>query len=103
MQKKPVGMYSGNDRYEGFIVDMLDRLSDMMQFKYQLTLVKDKRYGFRRADGTWDGMIGELVRDVGFFVYIQSLASFLSTSNLLENPCIPSSVSVKLFNPPSAK
>jgi hypothetical protein len=64
----------GNERYEGYCADLAQKLSEQISFfKYNLKLVSDNAYGAERADGTWNGMIGELQRGVG---------SFLSTSGV---------------------
>ena len=51
---------SGNDRYEGYIVDLLKELSNILGFNYDIKLVDDKSYGRKNASGHWSGMIGEL-------------------------------------------
>ncbi|KAI3353755.1 hypothetical protein L3Q82_004987 [Scortum barcoo] len=51
----------GNDRYEGFCVDMLKELADILKFKYRIRLVGDGVYGVPGANGTWTGMVGELI------------------------------------------
>ncbi|XP_063063592.1 glutamate receptor ionotropic, kainate 4 [Engraulis encrasicolus] len=51
----------GNDRYEGFCVDMLCELADILKFKYRINLVGDGVYGVSGANGTWTGMVGELM------------------------------------------
>ncbi|XP_032364718.1 glutamate receptor ionotropic, kainate 4 [Etheostoma spectabile] len=51
----------GNDRYEGFCVDMLKELADILKFKYRIRLVGDGLYGVPGANGTWTGMVGELI------------------------------------------
>ncbi len=55
---------SQTTQYEGYIVDLMDRISQIVGFKYELIPVKDNRYGYRLATGLWDGMIGELVAKV---------------------------------------
>lgn len=54
----------GNDRYEGFCVDMLKELADILKFKYRIRLVGDGLYGVPGANGTWTGMVGELISRV---------------------------------------
>lgn len=54
----------GNDRYEGFCVDMLKELADILKFKYRIRLVGDRLYGVPGANGTWTGMVGELISRV---------------------------------------
>ncbi|XP_062274952.1 glutamate receptor ionotropic, kainate 4 isoform X2 [Scomber scombrus] len=51
----------GNERYEGFCVDMLKELADILKFKYRIRLVGDGLYGVPGANGTWTGMVGELI------------------------------------------
>ena len=50
------------NQYEGYIVDLLDRLAKIVGFKYELIPVHG--FGFEQQDGTWDGMIGELRKQV---------------------------------------
>nr|XP_046182967.1 glutamate receptor ionotropic, kainate 4-like isoform X2 [Oncorhynchus gorbuscha] len=51
----------GNERYEGFCVDMLRELAELLHFSYRLQLVADGVYGVPSANGTWTGMVGELI------------------------------------------
>ncbi|XP_053503645.1 glutamate receptor ionotropic, kainate 4-like [Ictalurus furcatus] len=51
----------GNERYEGFCVDMLKELADILKFNYRIKLVSDGVYGVPGANGTWTGMVGELI------------------------------------------
>ncbi|TSQ58047.1 Glutamate receptor ionotropic, kainate 4 [Bagarius yarrelli] len=51
----------GNERYEGFCVDMLKELADILKFNYRIKLVSDGLYGVPGANGTWTGMVGELI------------------------------------------
>ena len=50
--------------FEGFIPDLLESLARRIGFDYEIRLVRDSRYGSQNADGTWNGMIGELIRGV---------------------------------------
>jgi len=68
-----------NDQeFEGFIPDLLEHLSLLLAVDYNITLVRDDKYGSKNPDGTWNGMIGELLRGVRcwirncstFYVYI---------------------------------
>lgn len=69
----------GNDRYEGFCVDMLKELADILKFKYRIRLVGDGLYGVPGANGTWTGMVGELISRVGWCtVYSQRCVSYQS-------------------------
>ena len=59
----------GNDRFEGYCVDLGGGRFNKGDFNYQIVLVKDGKYGSYNENGTWDGMIGELVRQVISFLY----------------------------------
>jgi len=52
------------EEFEGFIPDLMKNLSQTLDFDYEISLVRDGKYGRRLADGTWNGMIGELLRGV---------------------------------------
>ena len=51
-------------RYEGYVPDLVEKLSKLVGFDYEIKLARDGKYGHRRPDGSWDGMIGELLRSV---------------------------------------
>ncbi|KAM3968887.1 LOW QUALITY PROTEIN: glutamate receptor 1 [Aphomia sociella] len=50
--------------YKGFCIDLADMLSDKLEIKYEIRLVKDGKYGNENPKivGGWDGMVGELLR-----------------------------------------
>uniref|UniRef100_A0A9J2P213 Glutamate receptor n=2 Tax=Ascaris TaxID=6251 RepID=A0A9J2P213_ASCLU len=52
----------GNERYEGYCIDLLQKIAEIRKFKYVLHEVKDKAYGSKEANGKWNGMVGELQR-----------------------------------------
>ncbi|XP_077988487.1 glutamate receptor 4-like [Glandiceps talaboti] len=53
---------NGNDRFTGYIPDMVEMLSERMHLKYELRLVADDKYGTQDpVTGEWTGMIGELI------------------------------------------
>jgi len=53
----------GNDRYEGFLVDMLDKLAAMFNVNFELQEQADGRYGARDESGNWNGMIGSVISE----------------------------------------
>uniref|UniRef100_A0A3P9AIK3 Glutamate receptor n=1 Tax=Esox lucius TaxID=8010 RepID=A0A3P9AIK3_ESOLU len=61
MRKSNYQEYQGNDRYEGFCVDMLRELADMLKFSFRIKLVDDGLYGAPEPNGSWTGMVGELI------------------------------------------
>lgn len=55
----------GNDRFEGYCVELLQEISSLLKFNYTIKLVDDGKYG--SPEGTeeiWSGMVGELVNRV---------------------------------------
>ncbi|XP_063814885.1 glutamate receptor ionotropic, delta-1 isoform X1 [Pseudophryne corroboree] len=48
-------------KYKGFSIDVLDALSQNLGFKYEIYQVPDGKYGHPLANGSWNGMIGELI------------------------------------------
>lgn len=48
----------GNDRFEGFVIDLIRELSELLGFKYVFKLVDDGKYGSVNENGTWNGLIG---------------------------------------------
>ncbi|KAL7981031.1 hypothetical protein Chor_005265 [Crotalus horridus] len=52
---------SGAAQYEGFCVDMLHELADILKFRFQIKLVEDGLYGAPEPNGSWTGMVGELI------------------------------------------
>jgi len=52
---------SGNDRYEGYCVDLMNKLARKLQFKFVLKEVADGQYGKINPNGSWTGMVRELL------------------------------------------
>ncbi|CAH2300629.1 glutamate receptor 2 isoform X3 [Pelobates cultripes] len=62
MYKKNADQFEGNERYEGYCVDLATEIARHCGFKYKLTIVGDGKYGARDAETKiWNGMVGELV------------------------------------------
>ncbi|KAM6434858.1 putative glutamate receptor isoform 1-T3 [Liasis olivaceus] len=57
----PYVMVRGTE-LEGYCIDLLEKLSEMLHFKYKVGIVKDGKYGSLSSNGSWSGMIGEVVR-----------------------------------------
>ena len=62
-RKGPAGL-QGNEQYEGFCVDMLRELADILRFSFRIKLVDDGLYGAPEPNGSWNGMVGELINRV---------------------------------------
>ncbi|XP_075590538.1 glutamate receptor ionotropic, kainate 2 isoform X2 [Dermatophagoides farinae] len=51
----------GNERFEGYIIDLVEELSKLLGFKYIFKLVDDGVYG-TNENGEWNGLIGEVIK-----------------------------------------
>jgi hypothetical protein len=51
-------------KLEGFCIDLITELSRLIGFKYRIKLVDDGKYGSVKPDGSWNGMVGELLDGV---------------------------------------
>lgn len=65
MLKEVTTEKTGNDRFEGFAIDLIDELSKLLGFKYEFILQEDRDYGVQ-IEGTekWTGMLGAVMEDV---------------------------------------
>ncbi|XP_049819223.1 glutamate receptor ionotropic, kainate 2 isoform X4 [Aethina tumida] len=55
--------YTGNSRFYGFCVDILDRISKEVGFDYLIDLVPDRKYGACDPEtGLWNGMVLQLMQ-----------------------------------------
>eukprot|EP00058_Branchiostoma_floridae_P003647 XP_002589135.1 hypothetical protein BRAFLDRAFT_75112 [Branchiostoma floridae] len=50
-----------NPKFIGFSIDLLDELSKLLGFSYDIYEVADRKYGAPKPDGSWNGMIGDVV------------------------------------------
>lgn len=64
MLKKSDKALVGNDRFEGFCIDLLKELANILGFTYEIRLVPDGKYGSQDEKGQWNGMIRELIEHV---------------------------------------
>ena len=64
MYKKSDKPLYGNDRFEGYCLDLLKELSNILGFSYEVKLVTDGKYGAQNDKGEWNGMVRELIDHV---------------------------------------
>lgn len=80
VRNPPKGVvFTGNDRYEGFTIDLLNRISQDLSFKYEIVLSPGNEYGAPKSKRgevqEWGGIVGEIlakVSKVQFFSHISS-------------------------------
>lgn len=63
MRKESGATLSGNDRYEGFGIDIIQQISEILGFNY--TLQVETNYGkLDDNTGKWSGMLGKIIDEV---------------------------------------
>lgn len=69
MLKKNHEQLVGNDKYEGYCVELAAEIAKHVGYSYRLDIVGDRKYGARDAETMmWNGMVGELVYGVSSYV-----------------------------------
>ncbi|XP_075248823.1 glutamate receptor 2-like isoform X2 [Convolutriloba macropyga] len=65
-EEKDGEKHVGNERYEGYCMELAEMLAKDLGFTYEIKLVEDSQYGSLVAgtNGTWSGMIGEVMTGV---------------------------------------
>lgn len=64
MKDNPNGELRDNELYEGYCADLTHEVARIINIDYRIRPVKDGAYGRKGDDGQWNGMIGELIREV---------------------------------------
>lgn len=65
---------AGNERYEGFIKDLMDKIAAEKKFTYELFVDPKNHYGsYNPHTGKWDGIIGSIVDGVIFDLLLQTI------------------------------
>ena len=72
MLKKTSEKFEGNDKYEGFAVDLAEQIATIVGFNY--SIVPTNGHGSVDANGQWNGMIKELLEEVNiiYFNYVRT-------------------------------
>ncbi|XP_033335408.1 glutamate receptor ionotropic, kainate 2 isoform X2 [Megalopta genalis] len=69
--------YTGNARFYGFCVDLLEAVAREVGFSYRLELVPDRKYGAKDPEtGEWNGIVRELMRHEQPYVMLKSRGNF---------------------------
>lgn len=55
---------TGNEHFEGYCIDLIKEIAQILEFKYVIKLVDDGVHGRRNERGEWNGMIKELIEGV---------------------------------------
>ena len=76
MLKESAESLTGNDQYEGFCIDLLNEIAQILGFTYILRQAPNNGYGSRNQEtGEWNGMIRELLEQVSFVEWDSFISS----------------------------
>ena len=65
LKEDPNGELTGNAKFEGYCVDLLEELAKILKFNYSIHLVGDGKYGAPEGPTKdWTGMVRELMDKV---------------------------------------
>lgn len=65
MLKQSSTIMTGNDRYEGFAIDIIQEMSKILGFNYTFQVQSDNIYGsLNKKTGQWNGMLGKIIAGV---------------------------------------
>lgn len=73
------GNYEDNDQYEGYCAELAKHIAAKLNLTYVIKPVADGKYGSQNEDGTWDGMVGELLSSVSHSHHEVHCVQVLST------------------------
>lgn len=61
--KDSLTMRVGNDRFEGYAIDIIQELSNILGFNYTFIVQEDKKYGVYNNISGWNGMLGKIINN----------------------------------------
>ncbi|KAF8784441.1 glutamate receptor ionotropic, kainate 2-like isoform X2 [Argiope bruennichi] len=103
MLKDSAAKLTGNARYEGFCIDLIDHLAKLLGFKYIIKEVADRAYGIKNETGHWNGMIGELINGVADIAIVDlTITSSREEAVDFTMPFMNTGISI-LFKKPTTK
>lgn len=79
MLKESSKTLEGNDRYEGFGIELIDELGKMNGFNYTFDIQEDGVYGsYNAKTGRWTGMMEKIMDGVTkFSQYLQIIVKII--------------------------
>ncbi|XP_040571507.1 glutamate receptor ionotropic, kainate 2 [Lepeophtheirus salmonis] len=99
MLKLETKRLKGNDRFEGFAIDLMKDISEILDFNITFKLVDDGKYGNQDEHGNWNGLIKEVLlgADDGgadFAVADLSITTARSTAVVFSMPWMTLGISI---------
>ncbi|KAE9552974.1 hypothetical protein FO519_003811 [Halicephalobus sp. NKZ332] len=95
----------GNNRFEGYCISLLKLLKERIEgFDYEIFLSERNRYGTKQPNGSWDGMIGYLLRGEAEFAvapFSVNQASFMEREEVVDfsTPYMTTGISIMIKKP----
>jgi len=94
---------SGNERYEGFAIDLAAALAEKLNFNFTFKVVDDGKYGGESSPGNWNGMLGEVQREEADFCIADiSITSSRAEAFTFSMPWLNLGISILYIPPRSA-
>ncbi|RDD41063.1 Glutamate receptor 2 [Trichoplax sp. H2] len=62
---KEYDVFTGQPSYQGFCIDLINAISEIVGFKYELYVSPDGQYGSQLNNSKWTGMVGQLQDHLG--------------------------------------
>ncbi|XP_003743738.1 ionotropic receptor 25a [Galendromus occidentalis] len=61
---QPPFVYRNNEtkKFRGYCIDLIDEIKKILKFEYEIYEVADSHFGSKNKEGTWSGLIGDLVQ-----------------------------------------
>lgn len=69
MLKEGHGRLEGNDKYEGYVVDLIQMIANEINITYEFRLRSDGNGKRDKKTNKWNGIIGEVQEMVTHFFY----------------------------------
>nr|AUF73074.1 ionotropic receptor [Anoplophora chinensis] len=74
MEKQSASILQGNDRYQGFAIDLIEEISKILNFKY-IIVIGNQGTGTERS-GRWTGIIGDILAERADLIVTDATVTF---------------------------
>ena len=72
----------GNDAFEGYAIDLISEIAQILKFNYTFKWVDDGAYGYKNKEtGEWNGLMGEILTQVGLYLWTKVWHKVLTTQD----------------------
>lgn len=79
-------LVAANERFYGYAIDMMKEIAVILNITYKIHLAYDGITGRPLPNGSWTGMIGELISNVSATTYdLETRYHFIITTTIILN------------------